>query len=126
MSGFEEFNLAVEQHKGKTIFAYFTGSKDAEGKSWCPDCMQGETQIRGLLQRNGLRPRLWAGSGIEAEEGDLLPVNPGRLSCYFAVLFPSLSSSPPRVLVYRSTQIILECSPLNFHFPNMISVLQDT
>lgn len=28
----------VEQHSGKTIFAYFSGSKDAEGKSWCPDC----------------------------------------------------------------------------------------
>ncbi|KAK2488555.1 hypothetical protein MC885_011981 [Smutsia gigantea] len=56
VSGFEEFNLAVAQHKGKTIFAYFTGSKDAEGKSWCPDCIQGETQIRGLLQRSGAEP----------------------------------------------------------------------
>ena len=42
VSGFEEFSRAVEQHHGKTIFAYFTGSKDAGGKSWCPDCVQGE------------------------------------------------------------------------------------
>lgn len=42
VSGFEEFSRAVEQHRGKTIFAYFTGSKDAGGKSWCPDCVQGE------------------------------------------------------------------------------------
>ncbi|XP_004455586.4 thioredoxin domain-containing protein 17 [Dasypus novemcinctus] len=46
VSGFEEFNQAVEQHNGKTIFAYFTGSKDAGGKSWCPDCVQAEPVVR--------------------------------------------------------------------------------
>uniref|UniRef100_A0A8C5L5G7 Thioredoxin domain-containing protein 17 n=2 Tax=Jaculus jaculus TaxID=51337 RepID=A0A8C5L5G7_JACJA len=46
VSGFEEFNQAVEQHRGKTIFAYFSGSKDAEGKSWCPDCVQAEPVVR--------------------------------------------------------------------------------
>uniref|UniRef100_A0A8D2JJC6 Thioredoxin domain-containing protein 17 n=1 Tax=Sciurus vulgaris TaxID=55149 RepID=A0A8D2JJC6_SCIVU len=46
VSGFEEFNQAVEQHQGKTIFAYFTGSKDAEGKSWCPDCVEAEPVVR--------------------------------------------------------------------------------
>ncbi|XP_045343266.1 thioredoxin domain-containing protein 17 [Leopardus geoffroyi] len=46
VSGFEEFSRAVEQHHGKTIFAYFTGSKDAGGKSWCPDCVQAEPVVR--------------------------------------------------------------------------------
>ena len=46
VSGYEEFMQVVEQHSGKTIFAYFSGSKDAEGKSWCPDCVQGEARIR--------------------------------------------------------------------------------
>ncbi|XP_002748358.1 thioredoxin domain-containing protein 17 [Callithrix jacchus] len=46
VSGFEEFNRAVKQHNGKTIFAYFTGSKDAGGKSWCPDCVQAEPVVR--------------------------------------------------------------------------------
>ncbi|XP_006756359.1 PREDICTED: thioredoxin domain-containing protein 17 isoform X1 [Myotis davidii] len=46
VSGFEDFTRAVEQHKGKTIFAYFTGSKDAEGKSWCPDCVLAEPVVR--------------------------------------------------------------------------------
>lgn len=55
VSGFEDFSRAVEQHKGKTIFAYFTGSKDAEGKSWCPDCVQGKARIRGLLPRGSDR-----------------------------------------------------------------------
>ncbi|KAH0511331.1 Thioredoxin domain-containing protein 17 [Microtus ochrogaster] len=41
VSGFEEFDQAVKEHQGKTIFAYFSGSKDAEGKSWCPDCVEG-------------------------------------------------------------------------------------
>lgn len=47
VSGFEEFMKAVEQHKDKTIFAYFTGSKDSNGESWCPDCVQGELGIQG-------------------------------------------------------------------------------
>nr|XP_008008233.2 thioredoxin domain-containing protein 17 [Chlorocebus sabaeus] len=46
VSGFEEFHRAVEEHNGKTIFAYFTGSKDAGGKSWCPDCVQAEPVVR--------------------------------------------------------------------------------
>ncbi|XP_003469685.1 thioredoxin domain-containing protein 17 isoform X1 [Cavia porcellus] len=46
VSGFEEFNRAVAEHPGKTIFAYFSGSKDAGGKSWCPDCVQAEPVVR--------------------------------------------------------------------------------
>ncbi|KAG5203582.1 hypothetical protein JEQ12_003165 [Ovis aries] len=45
VSGYEEFMQVVEQHSGKTIFAYFSGSKDAEGKSWCPDCVQDMTVL---------------------------------------------------------------------------------
>ncbi|XP_032695710.1 thioredoxin domain-containing protein 17 [Lontra canadensis] len=44
--GFEEFSQAVERHRDKTIFAYFTGSKDAGGQSWCPDCVQAEPVVR--------------------------------------------------------------------------------
>lgn len=47
--GFEEFDKAVKEHQGKTIFAYFSGSKDTEGKSWCPDCVEGETGTRGCF-----------------------------------------------------------------------------
>ncbi|KAK7804157.1 hypothetical protein U0070_022465, partial [Myodes glareolus] len=46
VSGFEEFDQAVKEHQGKTIFAYFSGSKDAEGKSWCPDCVEAEPVVR--------------------------------------------------------------------------------
>ena len=73
--GYEEFTQAVEQHSGKTIFAYFSGSKDAEGKSWCPDCVQGEAGILGLQPRGSGRKaeamaREWGG---EEAEGVLLP-----------------------------------------------------
>uniref|UniRef100_A0A2K5RG46 Thioredoxin domain-containing protein 17 n=1 Tax=Cebus imitator TaxID=2715852 RepID=A0A2K5RG46_CEBIM len=34
-----------EQHNGKAIFTYFTGSKDARGKSWCPNCVQAEPVV---------------------------------------------------------------------------------
>lgn len=75
VSGFEDFSRAVEQHKGKTIFAYFTGSKDAEGKSWCPDCVQGEAGVRGCCPKE-VAGRQGRGSGrraeFMAEEGVLL------------------------------------------------------
>lgn len=40
--GYEEFRQAVSQRSGKDIFAYFTGDKDAQGQSWCPDCVKGK------------------------------------------------------------------------------------
>lgn len=57
--GFEEFDKAVKEHEGKTIFAYFSGSKDTEGKSWCPDCVEGETGTRtwGLLRHRSGRKK---------------------------------------------------------------------
>lgn len=86
VSGFEDFSRAVEQHKGKTIFAYFTGSKDAEGKSWCPDCVQGEVGIRGLLSRGSGRKAEGYGQRAELKRcrgGSLAPGDPqGDLSCY--------------------------------------------
>lgn len=39
--GYDEFSQAVSERKGKDIFAYFSGDKDAQGKSWCPDCVKG-------------------------------------------------------------------------------------
>lgn len=39
--GYDEFCQAVSDRKGKEIFAYFSGDKDAQGKSWCPDCVKG-------------------------------------------------------------------------------------
>uniref|UniRef100_A0AAA9T7N5 Thioredoxin domain-containing protein 17 n=4 Tax=Pecora TaxID=35500 RepID=A0AAA9T7N5_BOVIN len=53
VSGYEEFMQVVEQHSDKTIFAYFSGSKDAEGKSWCPDCVQAEPVVREGLKHVG-------------------------------------------------------------------------
>lgn len=71
VSGFEEFSRAVEQHHGKTIFAYFTGSKDDRGKSWCPDCVQGEAGLGGCCPDDGLPgPGHGPGAGREgAGEG---------------------------------------------------------
>ncbi|XP_051847457.1 thioredoxin domain-containing protein 17 [Antechinus flavipes] len=45
VSGFGDFSGAVEQRRGKTIFVYFTGDKDAEGRSWCPDCEEAEPVV---------------------------------------------------------------------------------
>lgn len=43
--GYEEFSKAVSERKGKDIFAYFSGDKDAQGKSWCPDCVKGNLRF---------------------------------------------------------------------------------
>ena len=91
VSGYEEFMQVVEQHSGKTIFAYFSGSKDAEGKSGCPDCVQGEARIReAAAQRKWLEGRGysqiagWRGSG-----GSLAPGVPqGDLSFPLAFSYP--------------------------------------
>lgn len=39
--GYKEFCQAVSERSGKDIFAYFSGDKDAQGQSWCPDCVKG-------------------------------------------------------------------------------------
>lgn len=45
--GYDEFCRAVSERKGKDIFAYFSGDKDEQGKSWCPDCVKGN--LRNLI-----------------------------------------------------------------------------
>lgn len=43
--GYEEFCNAVSERKGKDVFVYFSGDKDEQGTSWCPDCVKGENFI---------------------------------------------------------------------------------
>uniref|UniRef100_A0A8C9TXX6 Thioredoxin domain-containing protein 17 n=1 Tax=Scleropages formosus TaxID=113540 RepID=A0A8C9TXX6_SCLFO len=47
--GYDEFCKAVSERTGKDIFAYFSGDKDAQGVSWCPDCVKAEPVVRGEL-----------------------------------------------------------------------------
>ncbi|KAF3692621.1 Thioredoxin domain-containing protein 17 [Channa argus] len=47
--GYDEFNKSVSERKGKDIFVYFSGDKDAKGKSWCPDCVKAEPIVRGEM-----------------------------------------------------------------------------
>ena len=42
VEGYEAFKAALKEHKGKTVFALFSGSVDSNGKSWCPDCVVGK------------------------------------------------------------------------------------
>lgn len=46
--GYDEFCKAVSERKGKDIFAYFSGDKDAQGKSWCPDCVKGKLKYSSI------------------------------------------------------------------------------
>ncbi|KAK7478253.1 hypothetical protein BaRGS_00030511 [Batillaria attramentaria] len=45
VEGYDAFNKAVEENKGQKIFALFSGSKDASGGSWCPDCVTADPVI---------------------------------------------------------------------------------
>ena len=42
--GFQEFKSVmneIESKKLTEVFVLFSGSKDANGQSWCPDCVEG-------------------------------------------------------------------------------------
>ncbi|XP_076818623.1 thioredoxin domain-containing protein 17-like [Clavelina lepadiformis] len=51
--GFAEFMKIVSSDdlKGKAIFCLFCGDKDANGKSWCPDCVVSEPVVRSSLDQ---------------------------------------------------------------------------
>lgn len=48
VSGYEAFRDTVDkltQNRSSQINVYFTGEKDETGKSWCPDCNEGELSV---------------------------------------------------------------------------------
>ena len=47
VEGFDAFTEAYSKYKGQLVFALFCGSVNADGKSWCPDCIVGQ-YIKGL------------------------------------------------------------------------------
>ncbi|KAL5265133.1 hypothetical protein ACHWQZ_G006019 [Mnemiopsis leidyi] len=51
VSGFTEYLRAVQQYKDSSLhlFTLFTGSLDADGKSWCPDCNKADPVIEEAL-----------------------------------------------------------------------------
>lgn len=53
VEGFDAFVEKVDSLKssGKPIFVLFSGSKDANGKSWCPDCVVAEPAIKAALDK---------------------------------------------------------------------------
>ena len=43
IAGYKAWTEFVEANSSKTIYALFSGGKDAAtGKSWCPDCVTAE------------------------------------------------------------------------------------
>jgi thiol-disulfide isomerase/thioredoxin len=42
VEGFENLQKASKENEGKTMFVLFFGSKGADGKSWCPDCVKAD------------------------------------------------------------------------------------
>ena len=52
VQGFENFMSKVSEleKQGKEVYCLFSGTKDANGKSWCPDCVTAEPVVRGCLK----------------------------------------------------------------------------
>ncbi|XP_041377040.1 thioredoxin domain-containing protein 17-like [Gigantopelta aegis] len=51
IEGHDAYCKALEEHKGKTLFALFCGNEDpATGKSWCPDCVVAEPVVERNLK----------------------------------------------------------------------------
>ena len=45
VEGLDNYKKAANEHKGKVIFALFSGSTDSEGNNWCPDCVAGKKKM---------------------------------------------------------------------------------
>ena len=58
VEGFEAYKEELEKNKGKTVFALFSGSKDTNGGSWCPDCVTGKSDIFMWPNRTDGTPQL--------------------------------------------------------------------
>ncbi|KAG1657882.1 Thioredoxin domain-containing protein 17 [Nymphon striatum] len=54
VSGYEAVKAAIDSEKNHSgpIFVLFTGSKNAKGESWCPDCVKAEPFIEEVLHSN--------------------------------------------------------------------------
>lgn len=77
--GYPEFVQTAQSYHGRPIFALFCGDKDAEGKSWCPDCVTGEAR---------------GGSALPAARAVSVLGKPQRLRVPFQKM-PGGHSSPP-------------------------------
>jgi len=41
VEGYDELQKALQDNQGQVIFVLFSGSLEANGQSWCPDCVKG-------------------------------------------------------------------------------------
>uniref|UniRef100_A0A8C4QXF2 Thioredoxin domain-containing protein 17 n=1 Tax=Eptatretus burgeri TaxID=7764 RepID=A0A8C4QXF2_EPTBU len=48
--GYQELMQEVQKRSKQTLFVYFSGSKGADGTSWCPDCVEAEPVVQAELQ----------------------------------------------------------------------------
>jgi len=50
VEGYHAFMSEIDRLKPRVVYALFSGSKDANGKSWCPDCVTAEPVVYGALE----------------------------------------------------------------------------
>uniref|UniRef100_F7F4X4 Thioredoxin domain-containing protein 17 n=1 Tax=Ornithorhynchus anatinus TaxID=9258 RepID=F7F4X4_ORNAN len=50
VSGYDRCSRAMEDNRGRTVFVYFVGSKDAEGRNWCSDSERAEPIVQEAMK----------------------------------------------------------------------------
>eukprot|EP00128_Syssomonas_multiformis_P015505 Colp12_sorted_trinity150504_noHs@35374 len=67
VEGFEAVQKAIAENKGKgDVYLWFSGSKDASGKSWCPDCVSAEPIIKSKFESVDDAVLIYCGVGDRA------------------------------------------------------------
>uniref|UniRef100_A0A0K0G238 Thioredoxin domain-containing protein 17 n=1 Tax=Strongyloides venezuelensis TaxID=75913 RepID=A0A0K0G238_STRVS len=56
VNGYDELKDAIKSNSGKRIIVLFTGSKNDDGVSWCPDCVAAEPIVDEAIQ-SGLKDK---------------------------------------------------------------------
>lgn len=51
VDGYDAYIKALKENQGKILFTLFFGTKDTNGKSWCPDCRVAEPVIDKCLKK---------------------------------------------------------------------------
>ncbi|CEF66639.1 Protein of unknown function DUF953, thioredoxin-like family and Thioredoxin-like fold domain-containing protein [Strongyloides ratti] len=52
VNGYDELKKTILSNKGRRIFVLFTGSKNSDGVSWCPDCVEAEPVIEEAIEKD--------------------------------------------------------------------------
>lgn len=85
VNGYEECSKLLENLKssGVPIVIYFSGSKNEDGVSWCPDCQNGKLSVRHprSTAEGNLMLLMLTSSAYRDDVQNVLPTNHNGIIC---------------------------------------------